>query len=519
MCTENQANCSDSNALPVFQLHQWAWIVGGVFSFTSCVLSIILIYAHLKWNHMDHLRKYIIRILLMVPLYAVEAWLGLYSPGERPYWDVARGCYEAFVVYSFYTFLVQYLGGSPKLVEDLKYREADAHKVKAEESKLTWLQRVKKCCKPSEEDPHEHRAGDLTHAELDALHATGANVDAKKDDALVVPVAASSPIVAQTSSDASINADAPPEAITMDFPPAEEQARHRDPHAGEQYHLFPVSLCYWWPIQPRYFIWSTQWGALQYVPVQVICSILTFILQLTGNYHDGNVAFNDGYPYIALVINFSQIWAVYCLFWFYHSFQRELKPIRPLPKALCIKGVVFLTFWQSVFISLLVKYNALHATENFSVEDIATGLQDFLVCLEMFIAAVAHNKFFGVSEWEDKMVNPDGRVVPKPQEEIPDDGKKHHGPKGPVLQRMISFLKPNDIVKDLKDVMIKPGPKNRASIDATQVDSQRPPSPGGSADAEAASPSTEMGAAPSNSSQETTRPISNSTLANASDLE
>jgi len=177
------------------------------------------------------------------------------------------------------------------------------------------------------------------------------------------------------------------------------------------------------------------------------------------------VAVNDGYPYIAFIINWSQIWAVYCLFWFYHSFQDELRAIRPFPKAMCIKGVVFLTFWQSVFISLLVHYDAIHATENFTVEEVASGLQDFLICIEMFIAAVAHERFFNVKEWENKTVDTEGRIIVKPASEMATDANgKSPKHKGPVLQRFYSFISPRDIAHDLKDVMIKSAPQNRNSI-------------------------------------------------------
>lgn len=81
---------------------------------------------------------------------------------------------------------------------------------------------------------------------------------------------------------------------------------------------------------------------------------------------------------------------MYSLVMFYHSLKDDLAMIRPIPKFLCIKLVVFFTFWQSVLVAGLVHFNVLDATETYSKENVSTGLQDFIICIEMMLASIAH---------------------------------------------------------------------------------------------------------------------------------
>jgi hypothetical protein len=56
-----------------------------------------------------HLQKYIIRILFMVPIYALNSWIVLKFPETSIYLDTIRECYEAFVIYNFMMYLINFL--------------------------------------------------------------------------------------------------------------------------------------------------------------------------------------------------------------------------------------------------------------------------------------------------------------------------------------------------------------------------------------------------------------------------
>ena len=94
--------------------------IGGVFSFLATVLSIIQIRAHHRnWVHPPS-QRCVVRILMMVPVYSISAWLSLVFLQYSLYIDFVRMCYEAFVIYTFMILLTKYLGGHNGVVEWMK---------------------------------------------------------------------------------------------------------------------------------------------------------------------------------------------------------------------------------------------------------------------------------------------------------------------------------------------------------------------------------------------------------------
>jgi hypothetical protein len=110
------------------------------------------------------------------------------------------------------------------------------------------------------------------------------------------------------------------------------------------------------------------------------------------------------YLYLALLNNVSQAWAMYCLIIFYRATYQELAPIRPFYKFCTVKAVVFLSFWQGQTLLFMVKMQWIKVSQretktDYDAAEVATAMQEFLICVEMFFAAIAHSYAFPPSEY------------------------------------------------------------------------------------------------------------------------
>ncbi|XP_050232683.1 protein LAZ1 isoform X3 [Mercurialis annua] len=155
---------------------------------------------------------------------------------------------------------------------------------------------------------------------------------------------------------------------------------HGDDDHGLVKHPFPMKyFCKSWRLG-KWFYQVVKFGIVQYMIIKSVTAILAVVFEALSIYCEGEFKVRCGYTYIAVVLNFSQSWALYCLVQFYTATHDELAHIKPLYKFLTFKSIVFLTWWQGVAIALFYSLGIFKSA-------LAEGLpkstvQDFIICIE-----------------------------------------------------------------------------------------------------------------------------------------
>ena len=138
---------------------------------------------------------------------------------------------------------------------------------------------------------------------------------------------------------------------------------------------------------------------MQFVFWRPVTTIANFLLNkyqyygLADNPHD----YRAPQFYVTLIQNLSIFIAFAGLLKFYHAVDKDLEWCRPFAKFLCIKGVVFMTFWQGLALTILAETTDVGGGD---AENWAESAQNFLICLEMLLFSIAHFYCFPVDEWK-----------------------------------------------------------------------------------------------------------------------
>jgi hypothetical protein len=319
-----------------YTLYQMA----GTFTLLTCLLTMFHMSSHLRNFHEPVVQRKIITILWFSPIYSCTSFLSLLFPTADGYLAVMKDFYEAYVVYTFLSFLIAVLGkGDRDAVVEILSQHADHMKA--------------------------------------------------------------------------------PTRLLSGF-------YHPPPDTNDNAKANAVLL-------------ECQILCMQFVLIRPMTSIASFVsTTLLEDQDDDQVGGNDGnddsdvskwaffwspYFYIAMVTNVTVFLAFRGLLKFYHIVAEELQWCQPFSKFMAIKGIVFLTFWQGLAISIFVNLNlnpkasgssgSGNVTDDTVSSDDSTGsndqqtpleraaeMQNILICMEMLLFSIAHWCVFPSEEWE-----------------------------------------------------------------------------------------------------------------------
>ena len=149
------------------------------------------------------------------------------------------------------------------------------------------------------------------------------------------------------------------------------------------------------------FIRFCKRGTLQFCVIKPLMSMLIIIINLLGYYHDGNINLTTGYFWISIIYNISIFIALYSLLLFYEATKDFLSSHKPILKFLCVKSVIFLSFWQSFVIAGLVHIGYIKDSGDgvASAAELAICYQNFIICIEMFLISIVYNIAFSADQY------------------------------------------------------------------------------------------------------------------------
>lgn len=156
---------------------------------------------------------------------------------------------------------------------------------------------------------------------------------------------------------------------------------------------------------PHTFL-AVKRGILQYAWLKPILALASIVMKATDTYHEGYLDIGSGYLWTGLIYNASVTLSLYSLAMFWVCLHDDLLPFRPVPKFLCVKLIIFASYWQGFFLSILQWLGALsNGVGGYTPDNLAAAIQDSLLCFEMPFFAVAHWYAFSWHDYADPTIS------------------------------------------------------------------------------------------------------------------
>jgi hypothetical protein len=128
----------------------------------------------------------------------------------------------------------------------------------------------------------------------------------------------------------------------------------------------------------------------QYCFIRVATTIIATTTQYTGHYCEDSLHPAFAHFWVMFLNCLAVTVAMYMLIAFYMQMKTILQPNKPLLKLLCIKLVIFFSFWQMIVCDFLSSANIIKPSRKLSQGDISVGFNALLTCFEMIIFAIMH---------------------------------------------------------------------------------------------------------------------------------
>lgn len=159
-------------------------------------------------------------------------------------------------------------------------------------------------------------------------------------------------------------------------------------------------------ISDPYTFLAIKRGILQYAWLKPVLGLSAIVMKATGTYQEGYIGLSSGYLWSGIIYNISVSLSLYSLGLFWVCMHDDLKPFRPVPKFLCIKLIIFASYWQGFALSILVWLGAIpDNVKGYTQDNLAAAIQDALICIEMPIFAVAHMYAFSWHDYADNRIS------------------------------------------------------------------------------------------------------------------
>lgn len=267
----------------------------GVFcSIVSCFISFIDLREHLSRFDYPKIQVLTMRVLMMIPVFAILTALSLLYPKSRFVFTTLRDTYESFILYMFFMLMIAYCGGEGQLLRSLK----------------------------------------------------------------------------------------------------------RKRYKGV--HLFPMCWLPTYDLDTDFYLRCKRW-VLQCALIKPVTSFIAMVGTPLGIYQEGNLGLDNVYTYTSILLNFSLTWALYYLVLFEVEVEKELHYAQTFLKFLCVKSIIFFSYWQSISVTVLVFFHVFYLGEGEEKERISALLQDLLMCYELVPVAFMHRAAFGRSKLDKEM--------------------------------------------------------------------------------------------------------------------